>query len=165
MFLCPIPLKTRFVRSPESRTVKQRTPPAPDARHFRQGRCEDSCVGRVSGDPRATAHRLSRRVRSKFLRICHIRNVEELTPFRQRDPRISHARIIFALLRIVSFLCQRCAPGGRFPCGLTFGPHPVVSNLGPPDRCSQSCLHPTSRRAHRAPARRSDALRSPDGTA
>jgi hypothetical protein len=64
------PLKTRFVRSPEARAVKQRrTAPAPDARHFRQGMCEDSCVGRVSGDPRATAHRLSRRVRSKFLRI------------------------------------------------------------------------------------------------
>jgi hypothetical protein len=73
---------------------------------------------------------MSRRVRSKFLGILHIRNAEELASFRQRDPRISQARIIFALLGIVCLLCQRCAPGGRFPCRSTFGSHLVVSNLG-----------------------------------
>jgi hypothetical protein len=61
----------------------------------------------------------------KFLRICHIRKAEELTSFRQRDPRISQAHIIFALVGFVRFLCQRCALGGRFPCGLTFGSHLV----------------------------------------
>ena len=125
------------------------SPPAPDARHFRQGRCEVSCLGRVSGDPRATAHRLSRRACSKFLRIRHIRKVERLASFRQRDPRIPQARIMFPLLEIVCFLRQRCAPGCRFPCGLTFGSHLVVSNVGPSDRYSRSCLHATSRRAHR----------------
>jgi hypothetical protein len=110
--------------------------------------------------PRATAHRLSRRACSKFLRIRHIRKVERLAPFRQRDPRIPQACIMFPLLGVVCFLRQRCAPGGRFPCGLTFGSHLVVSNVGPSDRYSGSCLHATSSRAHPAPARRSDALRS-----
>jgi hypothetical protein len=119
-----------------------------------------SCLGRVSGDPHATAHRLSRRACSKFLRIRHIRKVERLAPFRQRDPRIPQACIMFPLLGIVCFLRQRCAPGCRFPCSLTFGSHLVVSNVGPSDRYSRSCLHATSSRAHPAPARRSDALRS-----
>jgi hypothetical protein len=119
-----------------------------------------SCLGRVSGDPHATAHRLSRRACSKFLRIRHIRKVERLAPFRQRDPRIPQACIMFPLLGVVCFLRQRCAPGCRFPCSLTFGSHLVVSNVGPSDRYSRSCLHATSSRAHPAPARRSDALRS-----
>jgi hypothetical protein len=55
--------------------------------------------------------------------ICHIRDAEELTPFRQRGLRISQARIIFALVGVVRFLCQCCAPFGHFPCGLTFGSH------------------------------------------
>jgi hypothetical protein len=38
---------------------------------------------------------------------------------------------MFPLLEVVCFLRQRCAPGGRFPCGLTFGFHGVVSNVGP----------------------------------
>ena len=62
---------------------------------------------------------------SKFLRVCHIRNAEELTSLRRRDPRISQVRIIFALVGIVRFLCQRRAPCGRFPGGLTFGSHLV----------------------------------------
>ena len=68
--------------------------------------------------------RLYGRVAQNFS-ICHIRDAGELTSFRQRDPRISQARIIFALVGIVRFLCQRCAPCGRFPCGLTFGSHLV----------------------------------------
>jgi hypothetical protein len=150
----PIPLKTRSENSARG------IPRAPDARHFRRGRCEVSCVGRVSGDPRATARRLSRRACSKFLRIRHVRKIERLASLRQRDPRIPQACIMFPLLGIVCFLRQRCAPGGRFPCGLTFGSHLVVSNVGPSDRYSRSCLHATSSRAHPAPARRSDALRS-----
>jgi hypothetical protein len=97
--------------------------------------------------------------RLKFLRIRHIRKVERLAPFRQRDPRIPQARIMFPLLGVVCFLRQRCAPGGRFPCGLAFGSHLFVSNVGPSDRYSGSCLHATSSRAHGASARRSDALR------
>jgi hypothetical protein len=50
---------------------------------------------RVSGDPVGPPS-MSRRVRSKFLGICHIRNAEELTSFRQRDPRISQAHIIYS---------------------------------------------------------------------
>jgi hypothetical protein len=103
-----------------------------DARHFRQGR-RTSSVGRVSGDARPAAHRVSRLVRSKFLRIRHIRKVERLASFRQRDPSIPQACIMFPLLRAVCFLRQRCALGGRFPCGLTFGSHLVVSNVGPSD--------------------------------
>jgi hypothetical protein len=34
---------------------------------------------------------------------------------------------MFALLGIVCFLCQRCPPGGRFPRGLAFGSHLVLS--------------------------------------
>jgi hypothetical protein len=30
---------------------------------------------------------------------------------------------MFVLLRIVCFLRQSCAPGGRFPCGLALGSH------------------------------------------
>jgi hypothetical protein len=106
-------------------------------------------------------HRVSRLVRSKFLRIRHIRKVERLAPFRQRGPRIPQACIIFPLLGVVCFLRQRCASGGRFPCGLTFGSHLVVSE-SVVRRYSPSSLHTTSSRAHRGPARRSDALRSLD---
>jgi hypothetical protein len=66
---------------------------------------------------------------------------------------------VHALVASVCFLRQRCAPGGRFPCGLAFGSHLFVSNVGPSDRYSGSCLHATSSRAHGASARRSDALR------
>jgi hypothetical protein len=116
----PIPLKTRSENSARG------IPRAPDARHFRRGRCEVSCVGRVSGDPRATARRLSRRACSKFLRIRHVRKIERLASLRQRDPRIAQAFIMFALLGVVFFLRQRCAPGRRFPCGLALGSHVVL---------------------------------------
>jgi hypothetical protein len=59
-----------------------------------------------------------------FLR--HIENVERLASFRQRDPRISQACIMFALLGVVCFLRQRCALGGRFPCGLALGSHVIL---------------------------------------
>jgi hypothetical protein len=85
----------------------------------------------VSGDLPGTAHQLSPRIRSKFLRICHISNAEELTSFSHRDPRISQAHIIFALVGIVCLLCQRCAPGGRFPCSLTFRSHLVCPTSMP----------------------------------
>jgi hypothetical protein len=63
------------------------------------------------------------------LRIRHIRNVERLASFGQRDPRIPQACIMFAFLGIVCFLRQRCAPGGGFPCGLALGSrkHYIVS--------------------------------------
>jgi hypothetical protein len=69
-----------------------------------------------------------------ILRIRHIRNVERLASFRQRDPRIPQAYIMFALLGIVCFLRQRGAPGRRFPCGLALGPHLVtsISTTSPP---------------------------------
>jgi hypothetical protein len=69
-----------------------------------------------------------------FLRIRHIRNVERLASFRQRDPRIPQAYIMFALLGIVCFLRQRGAPGRRFPCGLALGSHLVlsISTTSPP---------------------------------
>jgi hypothetical protein len=65
----------------------------------------------VSGDPRATAHRLSRRVRSKFLRIRHIKKVERLTSFRQRDPGIPQACIMFPLLGVWSWSIGSQTPG------------------------------------------------------
>jgi hypothetical protein len=42
--------------------------------------------GKQGDDARPAAHRVSRLVRSKFLRIRHIRKVERLASFRQRDP-------------------------------------------------------------------------------
>jgi hypothetical protein len=60
-----------------------------------------------------------------FLRIRHIRNAVRLASFRQRDPRISQACVMFPLLGVVCFLRQCCAPGGRFPCGLALGSHLV----------------------------------------
>jgi hypothetical protein len=68
-----------------------------------------------------------------LLRVRHVRKVEGLASFRQRAPRIPQAFIMFPLLGVVCFLRQRCALGGRFPCGLTFGSHLVVSNVGPSD--------------------------------
>jgi hypothetical protein len=132
-------------------------PPAPDARNFRQGRCEVSCLGRVSGDPRATANRLSRRACSKFLRIRHIRKVERLASFRQRDPRIPQACIMFPLLEIVCFLRQRCAPGCRFPCGLALGSHVVLFHFRVPHGygravdCIAQHILSTTRRRFQAP--------------
>ena len=58
-----------------------------------------------------------------FLRIRHVRKIERLASFRQRDPRIPQPFIMFTLLRIVRFLRQRCAPGGRFPGALALGSH------------------------------------------
>src|SRR6266545_3437926 len=52
-----------------------------------------------------------------------LRKIERLASFRQRDPRIAQAFIMFALLGVVFFLRQRCAPGRRFPCGLALGSH------------------------------------------
>src|SRR5262245_66330251 len=37
------------------------------------------------------------------------------------------SRIMFALLAVVCFLRQRCAPGSRFPCGLALGSHVALS--------------------------------------
>jgi hypothetical protein len=99
------------------------TGPGTDARHTQGKESANIPTSGASPTIRWDPTSMSRRVRSKFLGICHIRNAEELTSFRQRDPRISQARIIFALLGIVCFLCQRCALGGRLPCGLTFESH------------------------------------------
>jgi hypothetical protein len=55
-----------------------------------------------------------------------LRKIERLASFRQRDPRIAQAFIMFALLGVVFFLRQRCAPGRRFPCGLALGSHVVL---------------------------------------
>ena len=44
---------------------------------------------------------------------------------------------MFPLLGVICFLRQRCTPGGRFPCGLTFGSHLVVSNVGPSDGAAE----------------------------
>ena len=80
--------------------------------------------------PRPSGSFLCERTRAvqSRLRMCHIREAEELTSFRQRGPRISQARIIFAFAGVVRFLCQRCAPFGHFPCGLTFGSHLACPN-------------------------------------
>ena len=122
------------------------------ARHFRQGR-RASCV---SGDARPAAQ-VSRLVRSKFLRIRHIRKVERLASFRQRDPRIPQASIMFPLLGVVCFLRQRCAPGGRFPCGLALGSHvvlfhfPVPHGYGRAVDCIAQHILSTTRRRFQAP--------------
>jgi hypothetical protein len=136
----PIPLKTRFVRRLNSVPVIHRGSAL-------QAKRRSSCAGRVSGDARPAGHRVSRFVRSKFVRIRHIRKVERLAPFRQRDPRIPQACIMFPLLGVVCFLRQRCALGGRFPCGLTFGSHLVVSNVGRSDGTPEVvCMrHPAAR--------------------
>jgi hypothetical protein len=62
-----------------------------------------------------------------FLRIRHIRNAVRLASFRQRDPRISQACVMFPLLGVVCFLRQCFALGRRFPCGLALGSHLVAS--------------------------------------
>ena len=67
-----------------------------------------------------------------LLRIRHVGNTVKLTSVRQRNPRISHACIMFALLWVVCFLCKPRALGGRFPCGLAFGSHLVLPRVGPP---------------------------------
>ena len=61
-----------------------------------------------------------------FFRIRHVRKIERLASFRQRDPRIAQAFIMCALLGVVFFLRQRCAPGSRFPCGLALASHVVL---------------------------------------
>src|SRR6266550_3665336 len=61
-----------------------------------------------------------------FLLIRHVRKMERLASFRQRDLRIAQAFIMFTLLGVVFFLRQRCAPGRRFPCGLALGSHVVL---------------------------------------
>ena len=53
--------------------------------------------------------------------IRHIRKFDKFASVRERDPRVSHARIVFTLLRVVCFLCKRLAFSGRFPCGFAFG--------------------------------------------
>jgi hypothetical protein len=58
--------------------------------------------------------------------LCQVRHVEELIPVRQRDPRIAHAFIMFALLGVGGFLRKRRAPSGRFPSSLSFGFHLTV---------------------------------------
>jgi hypothetical protein len=46
------------------------------------------------------------------------------------------AKLLFALFGIVCFLSQRCAPGGRFPCGLALRSHLVLPHFttSPPER-------------------------------
>src|SRR5436309_6972442 len=68
--------------------------------------------------------------------ITHVRKVEGLASFRQRDPRIAQAGIVFALFGIVCFLSQSCAPGDRFPCGLALRSHLVLPHFttSPPER-------------------------------
>src|SRR5262249_59975350 len=39
------------------------------------------------------------------------------------------AFIMFALLGVVLFLRQRCAPGSRFPCGLALASHVVLFSI------------------------------------
>jgi len=70
------------------------------------------------------------------LRLRHVRKVEGLASFRQRDPRIAQAGIVFALFGIVCFLSQSCASGGRFPCGLALRSHLVLPRFtaSPPER-------------------------------
>ena len=57
-----------------------------------------------------------------FLR--DIRDVEILASFRERGPGITHSDVVFACFWIMfCFLCERCASGSRFPCGLAFVSH------------------------------------------
>jgi hypothetical protein len=57
-----------------------------------------------------------------FLR--DIRDVEILASFRERGPGITHSDVVFACFWIMfCFLCERCASGSCFPCGLAFGSH------------------------------------------
>jgi hypothetical protein len=102
-----------------------------------QARKGDLLASDASGDASPDGHRVSRLVRSKFVGIRHIRKVERLASFCQRDPRIPQACIMFPLLGVICFLRQRCTPGGRFSCGLTFGSHLVVSNVGPSDGAAE----------------------------
>ena len=102
--------------------------PFPGVPHGGRASCSrlpTNAADRTDSLPRPSGSFLCERTRAvqSRLRICHIREAEELTSFRQRGPRISQARIIFALVGVVRFLCQRCAPFGHFPCRLTFGSH------------------------------------------
>src|SRR5215831_11330629 len=67
--------------------------------------------------------------RELVFRIRHVRKIERLASFRQCDPRIAQAFIMFALLGVVFFLRQRCAPGSRFPCGLALASHVVLFSI------------------------------------
>jgi hypothetical protein len=82
-----------------------------------------------------------------FLRIRHIRNAVRLASFRQRDPRISQACVVFPLLGVVRFLRQCCAPGGRFPCSLALGSHLVLPHFD--DHSLTSCIMRSPRTASR----------------
>jgi hypothetical protein len=76
-----------------------------------------------------------------FVRIRYVRKIERLASFRQRGPRIPQACIMFTLSRVICFLRQRCASGGRFPGGLTLGSgsHPVLSTSS----ATQAILRPS----------------------
>jgi hypothetical protein len=97
-----------------------------------------------------------------FLLIRHVRKIERLASLRQRDPRIAQAFIMFALLGVVFFLRQRCAPGRRFPCGLALGSHVVLfhfltSTFFPGDR---AWCRPDHRALLQGDDRRSDPLQA-----
>src|SRR5262249_53284615 len=78
---------------------------------------------------RASAGRASR------LFFRHIGKFNKLASVRERDPGVSHTHIIFALLRVVCFLCKHRALSGRFPCRVAFGSHLFDSPCRP-------ALHP-----------------------
>jgi len=66
------------------------------------------------------------------LLLRHIGKFNKLTSVCERNPGISHARIIFALLRVVCFLCKHRTLSGRFPCRVAFGSHLIAFPCGAP---------------------------------
>src|SRR5262245_9918036 len=77
-----------------------------------------------------------------FLR--HIGKFNKLASVRERDPGVSRTHIIFALLRVVCFLCKYRALSGRFPCRFAFASHLFDSTVGPPFTLTLSMLRPWS---------------------
>ena len=82
-----------------------------------------------------------------FLR--DIRDVEILASFRERGPGITHSDVVFACFWIMfCFLCERCASGSCFPCGLAFGSHLMFPSH--PSSSRRNCRKTRSMQFHRA---------------
>src|SRR5262249_28063949 len=97
----------------------------------------------TSRPPRRWVSKCHRRC-SRGLFLRHIGKFNKLASVRERDPGVSHTHIIFALLRVVCFLCKHRALSGRFPCRVAFGSHLFDSPVGPPFTLTLSMLRPWS---------------------
>jgi hypothetical protein len=56
-----------------------------------------------------------------------LREVERFAAVRERDPGVTHAQKVFALIGVVCFFCERRQTSGRFPSGVALRSHLVCS--------------------------------------